>query len=52
VVLDELGQDNLALEEIERQAQAEVEAAIEFARNSPEPEPGETLRHVSAENGS
>lgn len=52
VLLDELGQDHLALEEIERQAQAEVEAAIEFARNSPEPEPGETLRHIFAENES
>jgi TPP-dependent pyruvate/acetoin dehydrogenase alpha subunit len=52
VLLDEFGADLQALEEIELQAQTEVETAVEFARNSPEPEPRETLRHVFAGNES
>jgi TPP-dependent pyruvate/acetoin dehydrogenase alpha subunit len=50
VLTHEFGQDLPILEVIEQQVQTEVEAAIEFAQNSPEPEPEETFRHIFAEN--
>jgi pyruvate dehydrogenase E1 component alpha subunit len=48
-LIRDFGQEHAILEGIERQAHSEVEAAIEFAVNSPEPEPGETFRHIFAE---
>jgi pyruvate dehydrogenase E1 component alpha subunit len=40
------GQELLVLEEVEQQASDQVEAAIEFAQTSPEPEAEELFRHV------
>jgi pyruvate dehydrogenase E1 component alpha subunit len=40
--------DAARIDEIETKAQARVEAAVEFARQSPEPSPESGLEHVFA----
>ena len=37
------------LQKIDEQIQAEIEEAIEFAKNSPEPEPEDALKDVFCE---
>jgi TPP-dependent pyruvate/acetoin dehydrogenase alpha subunit len=49
LLLKERGLVEAELESIERACQSEVEQAVEFARNSPEPGPEETYRHVFSE---
>jgi pyruvate dehydrogenase E1 component alpha subunit len=48
-VLISQGVSSEALQEIEREAAAEIEDAIQFARNSAYPSPGELLEHVFCE---
>jgi acetoin:2,6-dichlorophenolindophenol oxidoreductase subunit alpha len=48
-LINERGMTEAELDSIELACQAEVEQAVEFARNSPEPGTEETYRHVFAE---
>jgi len=49
VLIEERGLAEAEVGSIERACQSEVEEAVEFARNSPEPAAEETYRHVFAE---
>lgn len=46
LLVNNFGQDERALDAIEAECQAEVEAAVAFAMSSPEPAPEEALRNV------
>ncbi len=48
-LIKERGLAEAEVESIERTCQSDVEEAVEFARNSPEPAVEETYRHVFAE---
>jgi pyruvate dehydrogenase E1 component alpha subunit len=49
LLIKERGLSEAKVKSIERACQSEVEEAVEFARNSPEPATEETYRHVFAE---
>ena len=49
LLIKERGLSESELESIERTCQSEIDEAVEFARNSPEPAKEETYRHVFAE---
>jgi TPP-dependent pyruvate/acetoin dehydrogenase alpha subunit len=49
LLVSDHGQSEQELDRIEAESQAEVEAAVEFARSSPEPLPEESTQHVFAD---
>ncbi|MGE5141597.1 MAG: thiamine pyrophosphate-dependent enzyme [Rudaea sp.] len=49
LLIEQFGETQEHLDEIARECQAEVEAAVEFARSSPDPDPSTAYEHVFAD---